>query len=367
MRFAIVLILLTQDADSARKIEDRQKELAASLKQSKTAEGLNYLAEQYLLLAGEAGAADLYDAAAKAIDQALRIARGTKNAELVQTAQARSAEVKTRATEYAKAKSAMKTLEEKADDPAANLVVGKYLCFVKGDWKKGLPYLAKGSDEGLRMSARMEALAVSISPDPDPEKKLVLGDEWWPKNRERSLFWYKAAWPKLNPLQKEKVRERFKEVHVRGKAAEREVMPAAWSIDPAGRATADELYASSGKRSLRITGGNQSPGVQQGMGHGGAKECVLTVRVLTEGGAAEIRPIWIQFFAAGVNPATETVGVAGDEPWWHEIRVTVKVPEKTTHGRVVFQPPTGGRLWVDSVSLKTEGNIELVENGDFEK
>ncbi len=38
--------------------------------------------------------------------------------------------------------------------PQANLVVGRYLCFTKGDWKKGLPLLALGSDADAQGARR---------------------------------------------------------------------------------------------------------------------------------------------------------------------------------------------------------------------
>ena len=38
----------------------------------------------------------------------------------------------------------MKTLEERPLDPEANLLVGKYLCFMKGKWKKGHRYVGLG-------------------------------------------------------------------------------------------------------------------------------------------------------------------------------------------------------------------------------
>ena len=41
-------------------------------------------------------------------------------------------------------------------EPAANLAAGRYLCFVKGDWEQGVPYLALGSDAQLKAVAPME-------------------------------------------------------------------------------------------------------------------------------------------------------------------------------------------------------------------
>ena len=47
------------------------------------------------------------------------------------------------------------TLTDK-DDPDAHLRVGRYYCFTKGDWEKGLPMLAKGSDTRLQRLAEEE-------------------------------------------------------------------------------------------------------------------------------------------------------------------------------------------------------------------
>jgi len=43
-----------------------------------------------------------------------------------------------------------KTLPEKPDDPVSNAHLGRFTCFAKDDWERGLPMLAKGSDVGLR-------------------------------------------------------------------------------------------------------------------------------------------------------------------------------------------------------------------------
>jgi hypothetical protein len=60
------------------------------------------------------------------------------------------------------------------DDPAANLSVGKYLCFTTGDFKAGLPALAKGSDPALKSLAQKE-----LAPQPTPDTTLDAADGWW--------------------------------------------------------------------------------------------------------------------------------------------------------------------------------------------
>ena len=39
------------------------------------------------------------------------------------------------------AKESLATLEKEPADPKANLAVGRYLCFFKGNWDQGLPKL----------------------------------------------------------------------------------------------------------------------------------------------------------------------------------------------------------------------------------
>jgi hypothetical protein len=59
-------------------------------------------------------------------------------------------------------------------DPALNLSVGRYLCFVKNDWEIGLPLLAKSSDPLLKSSAIFE-----LSKPITPEENAHLADNWW--------------------------------------------------------------------------------------------------------------------------------------------------------------------------------------------
>jgi clan AA aspartic protease (TIGR02281 family) len=69
---------------------------------------------------------------------------------------------------------AISVLESKPNDGTANLVVGRYSCFVKGEWTDGLPLLAKSSDVAAKK------LAVEDLKKPsDAEAQLALADGWW--------------------------------------------------------------------------------------------------------------------------------------------------------------------------------------------
>ena len=65
-------------------------------------------------------------------------------------------------------------LKATPDDPAANLAIGRYLCFVKGDWEAGLPKLAKGSDTALKALAAQE-----LTHPTSADEVAVLADAWW--------------------------------------------------------------------------------------------------------------------------------------------------------------------------------------------
>lgn len=64
-------------------------------------------------------------------------------------------------------------LKTTPDDPSSNLAVGQFLCFKRGDWVRGLPMLAKGSDAKLRAAAASE---LARSNDPDAVERVA--DEW---------------------------------------------------------------------------------------------------------------------------------------------------------------------------------------------
>jgi hypothetical protein len=65
-------------------------------------------------------------------------------------------------------------LKKSPDDAAANLSVGRFLCLMKGNWRDGLPMLAKGSDDKFRQLAEDE-----LSERPDADALTRAADGWW--------------------------------------------------------------------------------------------------------------------------------------------------------------------------------------------
>ena len=81
------------------------------------------------------------------------------------------AEIDGIAKSYDAVKPSLEALKKDPADAAANLAVGRYNCLIKGDWRTGLPLLAKGSDQELQGLANKELAGATTADD-----QVVLGD-----------------------------------------------------------------------------------------------------------------------------------------------------------------------------------------------
>lgn len=78
--------------------------------------------------------------------------------------------------------------------------VGRFLCFIKGDWGRGLPLLAEGGPDQLQQMATLDMQGAASYLD-----KVAIGDAWWELSqkaragvyrqsaRDRAVFWYEQA------------------------------------------------------------------------------------------------------------------------------------------------------------------------------
>ncbi len=163
---------------------------------------------------------DKFDVAKKAGRIASQLVRQTNNKDLLQEIVAKGKDVGIAAKAYADAQKAMATLKGMPDDPEANLIVGKYLCFNKGNWKKGLPMLAKGSDDTFKALAAKDVAGAA-----NANEQVKLGDAWWDvanvqegmakkQVEDRACYWYRQASPNLSGLTKDKVEKRINKIQV---------------------------------------------------------------------------------------------------------------------------------------------------------
>lgn len=122
----------------------------------------------------DAASEEQFDAATKLVPLLSASASKIKDASVRKEFLARHSELKQLQTQWAAIAKAKSALEKTPDDEVANGTYGRYLCLLAGNWEKGLPILAKGTDPTLSKAAQQE-LKEQIT----PEERLGLADVWW--------------------------------------------------------------------------------------------------------------------------------------------------------------------------------------------
>lgn len=200
-------------------VDYKVKAIASAAKVAKTAEEGLALGLAHLKAADAAALADRFDIADKEAQAAIATARKAANVPALNRALARSKEIADQKAVYDKLKKSRDALAANSDDAEANLAVGKYQCFVKGNWDAGLPLLAKGSEEPLR-----DLAARDLAAPKDPAAQVEVGDGWWDVGEKsagavkfvshgRAVAWYDKAIPKLQGLPKVKADQRASEYY----------------------------------------------------------------------------------------------------------------------------------------------------------
>jgi hypothetical protein len=110
------------------------------------------------------------------------------------------------------------TLRTAPRDPGANAAFGKFLCFSKNDWKRGLDHLAAAEEPGLRSVAELE-----FGDPQDADEQAKLGEAWWSLSRSaasdqqahfllRARHWYQRAVDASHGLTELKLEEKIREL-----------------------------------------------------------------------------------------------------------------------------------------------------------
>jgi len=169
-------------------------------------------------IAEDAVAAEKFDVARSLLEKALAVAQEQRDVRLTQQLSLRRDEIDEVVRAAGLVAPARRVLADKPDDPAANLAVGRFLCFWKGDWAAGLPKLAVGSSASLKALAARELAA-----NPTADVMAELADRWWTLAQENdgvsrkelqlhARGWYaKAAESALDGSQKARLQRRLSE------------------------------------------------------------------------------------------------------------------------------------------------------------
>lgn len=145
---------------------------------------------------------------------AREITRAAHDAGLTQRARDFELRVHAARREYETIVAAANKLRSNPDDPQANLLVGRYVCFVQGHWEEGLPMLARGSDPNLKDLASKD-----VDGPETPEAMADLADEYWDlpdtkqtpqrASHERAAHWYEQAVARLKDPRKASAQQRI--------------------------------------------------------------------------------------------------------------------------------------------------------------
>jgi hypothetical protein len=157
------------------------------------------VANRALQMIDEAIDDDDFEMAERLASIAVTASRKTRETEFIKQVVARNKEVDEIADQHSAAMAAMETLKTNSDDAEANQIAGRYFCLSKGDWPKGLPLLAKGTDDALKAMAAQDAAGAA-----DANGRIVLGNGWWDlaQNEDglarkqlelRAAQWYRLA------------------------------------------------------------------------------------------------------------------------------------------------------------------------------
>ena len=152
----------------------RNAVLTSAAKTARTPEDFSALAAALMRLIDELVAADQYDVADKSSAAALQHARRSNDVPLILRITLRAREVAEAKTRFQAMKKVLETLAKNPEDPPANLEMGQFLCFVKGNWDLGPRFLVKGPDGPLKTLAQKEVALPTASAE-----VVSLADGWW--------------------------------------------------------------------------------------------------------------------------------------------------------------------------------------------
>ena len=170
-------------------------------------------------LVDQAIARQRIDAAEKLVRIAEGQAKSLNDTKLRAKMTAQRLDVEKLAETWAPVERARQILAANPEDAGAALVDGKYRCLVEGDWKNGLPLLAKSDDPSLS-SAAAQDLAGPTADLP----AAAIADRWYEIARAektlenfyaRARHWYKQV-PTSEGLEQARIQQRIEQIEALG-------------------------------------------------------------------------------------------------------------------------------------------------------
>ncbi len=130
-------------------------------------------------VATEAVEAENFEVAGSAAQRAEALAKGAQEPALA----SRAAELKAETASIKAESGRVKVLLQKPAEGDAE-AVGRYLCFVRGDWEGGLPFLAAGGKGAVKAAAEKDQGRPA-----DAAARAELADAWWELAQKEKSAW----------------------------------------------------------------------------------------------------------------------------------------------------------------------------------
>jgi hypothetical protein len=176
------------------------------------------LAVRFSNMASEAIGAGNFELAHELAAAASLAAKKSKDKDAIRAAATNAREIDEVCAGYQGTAAARKTLASDPAAPASNAQVGRFTCFLLGDWKTGLPSLKLSDDATLRPLAERES-KVPLSLD----EAVAVADQWWALSdnqtalakrniRRHAAVLYTRALPELDGLAKIRIIKRLEEI-----------------------------------------------------------------------------------------------------------------------------------------------------------
>jgi len=145
--------------------------LEAAARRATAPDAAKAVGDAYARLVEDLVAARAFESAKAAAQKGEAFAKSSKQPALAAQIKSKAAEIERGFKEDQELKAAQKTVADKPDDPAANQAVGRSLCFGRGAWDEGLPYLAKAADPALQDVARRDLSKAEL-----PQSQIEIGE-----------------------------------------------------------------------------------------------------------------------------------------------------------------------------------------------
>lgn len=198
--------------------QQRIKSLLAIEKHVSDPAQLRVLGEEWLPFYYISVAKENYSEASNLLKKVGQIAYRSKAKPLYERCLGLKKDLETMQEGKRQAEEGLERLEKVPNHASSHEKVGKYLTLMRGDYRFGIPHLAKGEDAALKAIAELE-----LTHPQEAEDEIAMGNRWWKYAESqsgvvssyakwRAAFWYEQTIGKYDGIQQVRALDRIREI-----------------------------------------------------------------------------------------------------------------------------------------------------------